>query len=396
MTKLIGTNPSTQDIDMKKWITMQTKRASAPTSIYWDVDVMEDPCFLTFCRSLSRPFALITDSNLEKPYGRPLFEVIKKGGCSVTFHTFKAGEKSKNREVKAQLEDALFGVGHRRDSCLIALGGGVTTDLVGYTAATFCRGIPYFSIPTSLLAMVDASLGGKTGVNLPLGKNLIGLNYSPLAVFIDFSTLKTLAEYQMREGLAEIIKHSLISDSKLFYQICTSLERWRARESLFIKELVYKSCQLKTGIVAFDMEEKGRRRILNFGHTIGHAIEVLEGYHIPHGEAIAIGMVVESLISYKLKKITANDFDTIYSLFRSIGYQLTFSDKITTQKMLDTMRFDKKAKQCIPRFVILDHVGKAKPLQGTYSMQIDPPLLLEVLRWMVAEFSRKAYATIPD
>ena len=207
---------------MKSRITFETKRERTITPIYLGLDIIRGSFFSTFCRKLAHPLALITDSDIHEHYGHLLFELIKKEGCDVTSHTFKAGEKSKNRRIKARLEDALFRMGHRRDSCLIALGGGVTTDLVGYIAATFCRGIPYLYIPTSLLAMVDASMGGKTGVNLPFGKNLIGVHYPPMAVFIDFSILRTLSEGQMREGLAEIIKHSLIAHAELFHHCLRS------------------------------------------------------------------------------------------------------------------------------------------------------------------------------
>jgi len=373
---------------MKDRIIFETQGERTITPVYFDLNLIQDPFFLTFCQELAHPLALITDSDVNEYYGRLLFKLIKKRGCDVTSHLFAAGEKSKNRSVKARLEDSLFRAGHRRDSCLIALGGGVTTDLVGYIAATFCRGVPYLSIPTSLLAMVDASMGGKTGVNLRFGKNLIGVNYPPLAIFIDFSTLRTLSDDQMREGLAEIIKHSLITHAELFHHLHSNLEKWRKKEIPFIKHIVYTSCQLKKNIVIADMRETGRRRILNFGHTIGHAIEVAEGYHISHGEAIAIGMIVEGLISYKLNKITAFAFDKIYHIFRLFGYRLALSNTITTQRMLDAMRYDKKSKQCVPQFVILNDVGAVEPFQGMYSTQIEVPLLREVLNWMIAEFSK--------
>jgi len=301
-------------------------------------------------------------------------------------HTFKAGEKSKSRTVKAELEDELFAKGHGRDSYFIAMGGGVTTDLVGFIAATFCRGVPYLSIPTSLLGMVDASIGGKTGINISYGKNLIGTTYSSEAFFIDLSTLNTLPEEEFRSGAAEIIKHGLIANRHLFEMLAEDLDKWNKRDVPFLKKLIFKSVLVKKRIVEIDLKEEGMRRMLNFGHTIGHAIETLEEYQMPHGEAVALGMVVESLIACKMKKIKEVEFDAIYRLLRAMRFKLSISDKVTSEKMLEVMRYDKKAQKRIPRFVILDKIGKVESFKGVYCKKIDDTVLTEALGWMVAEF----------
>ncbi len=365
---------------------LETEAKKIVTPIYFGLELLKEPLFATFCQKLRFRLAIITDSNLKKHHGQPLLDRIRGVAEGVTLHTFKAGEESKNQRVKGYLEKTLFQAGHRRDSCLIALGGGVTIDLVGYISATFCRGIPYLSIPTSLLAMVDVSLGGKTGINLPFGKNLVGVIHFPLATFIDFSTLKSLPKDRMREGLVEIIKHSLIADNQLFELLSQNLEKWEEKNIPFIKQIIYASCQIKKGVVESDIWEEGRRRILNLGHTIGHAIEALEEYQMPHGEAIAIGIIVESFISYKLKKIDITTFEKIYQIFRWVGCQLAFSPKVTKKGLLDLMRYDKKTKRCTPRFVILNGIGRVESFRGAYCTQINPSLLENILDWMIETF----------
>ncbi|MCB1083295.1 MAG: 3-dehydroquinate synthase, partial [Simkania sp.] len=205
-------------------------------------------------------------------------------------------------------------------------------------------------------------------------KNLIGATYHPLAIFMDLSFLTTLSDDGIREGTAEILKHGLIEHSYLFEMLDEDLEKWTERDMPFFKKLVYESCQVKRKVVEADPYEKGMRRMLNFGHTIGHAIEVLEEYKMPHGEAVALGMVVESMISFKLGKISESEFDEIYNLIKVMGYRLSISEKVTERQMLHMMRFDKKAKKRTPRFVILDGIGKVESFKDTYCTVIDEDL----------------------
>lgn len=371
---------------MKDQTTLKIKSREFKTTISIGLDLLQDPLFLKLCQDQHSPLAIVTDHHVGKLYGQQLLHFLTEAGLEATLHTFKAGEKSKSRTIKAQIEDELFEAGHGRDSTLIAMGGGVTTDLVGYIAATFCRGIPFISVPTSLLGMVDASIGGKTGINVSFGKNLIGATYHPLAIFIDLSFLNTLSDAGMREGTAEILKHGLIDHSYLFEMLDENLGKWKAGDIPFFKKLVYESCQVKRKVVEADPYEKGMRRMLNFGHTIGHAIEVIENYKMPHGEAVALGMVVESLISYKLGKIEESEFDEIYRLLKAMGYSLKISENVTESRMLEVMRFDKKAKKRTPRFVILDGIGKVESFKDIYCTEVDEDLLNEALGWMVAEF----------
>lgn len=371
---------------MKDHITLKTKSREFKTTISIGLDLLQDPLFLKLCQEQHSPLAIVTDHHVGKLYGQQLESFLTEAGLEVSMHTFKAGEQSKSRTVKAQIEDELFEAGHGRETTLIAMGGGVTTDLVGYIAATFCRGVPYISVPTSLLGMVDASIGGKTGINISFGKNLIGETYHPLAIFMDLSFLSTLSDAGMREGTAEILKHGLISHSYLFEMLDENLEKWRERDIPFLKKLVYESCQVKRKVVEADPYEKGMRRMLNFGHTIGHAIEVIENYKMPHGEAVSLGMVVESLISLKLGKLEEEEFDEIYRLLQVMGYPLKISENVTESRMLEVMRFDKKAKQRTPRFVILDGIGGVESFKDVYCTEVDEDVLNEALGWMVAEF----------
>ena len=275
-----------------------------------------------------------------------------------------------------------------RDTTLIVMGGGVATDLGGFVAATYCRGIPYISVPTTLLGMVDASMGGKTGVNVKSGKNLIGAFYPPKAIFIDLSMLATLPDKEILSGSAEMIKHGLIADKTLFNQLTEELKLWEQRDLDFFKTLVIENCKIKKKVVEGDFKESGERRILNFGHTIGHAIETVEEYSLSHGEAIAIGMIIEALISQKLGHLKETEFDAIYELIQTMGFPLKLSEKVTIEAMHRAMRQDKKAEGKIPRFVILHSIGKVESFKGAYCTSIEDSLLYEALGWMIAEFAK--------
>jgi len=225
-------------------------------------------------------------------------------------------------------------------------------------------------------------------VNVKYGKNLIGAFYPPLATFMDLSMLSTLSDKEMLCGTAEIIKYGLIHHHRLFEEIVEDLDKWEQRDLDFLRKIILESCQVKKKVVEADFKETGMRRTLNFGHTIGHAIEALEGYHTPHGEALAIGMIVESLISQKMGHLKEDAFDAIYRLLKKMGFPLTISEKVTIDAMLNAMTIDKKTQNTIPRFVILDGIGKVLSFKGDYCTTIDEELLHEALGWMIAEFSQ--------
>ncbi|MCB1085330.1 MAG: 3-dehydroquinate synthase [Chlamydiia bacterium] len=357
------------------------------TPVHFTFDLLSESHFIKAIKHHQGKMALLADKKVASLYGDPIIQLLKEKEIPCPVITFPSGEKQKNRRTKEKIEDALFDHHMGRDTLLIVMGGGVTTDLGGFVAATYCRGIPYLSIPTSLLGMVDASIGGKTGVNVPHGKNLIGAFYPPKALFIDFSFLSTLSDHDIRCGTAEIIKHGLIHNQKLFYSIVENLKEWQQRDLPFFKTLITESCHIKKKVVETDEKEGGLRRTLNFGHTIGHAIEQVENYALSHGEAIAIGMVVEALISHKLGHLREDDVDAIHEVFKQMGFALKLSEKVTIRKLKEAMILDKKSAQGAPRFVVLHAIGKVEPFKGAYCTLLDDILLEEALGWMIAKFA---------
>lgn len=241
----------------------------------------------TVCRlTKAKKVCIVTDSNVCPLYSGQVADNLNKAGLQVSHFTFPAGEKSKNSRTYIKLLNHLVKEGLDRHDCIIALGGGVVGDLAGFAAATYLRGIPYIQVPTTLLAMVDSSVGGKTGIDLAAGKNLCGAFWQPVAVLCDTDTLSTLPEAEFRSGCAEIIKYGILFDPTLFSHL-------EEAGMGFDRETVISRCvELKANVVAADERESGDRRLLNLGHTIGHAIERASKYTISHGQAIAIGMAV--------------------------------------------------------------------------------------------------------
>lgn len=332
-----------------------------------------EPAIISEIKPLASRFALFCDENVAKVIGNKWKEHLEKMGLLVTLVTFPAGEQEKTRERKAALEDLLFSQNFGKDSCFIALGGGVTTDLIGFLASTFCRGVPLVLAPTTLLGMVDAAIGGKTGVNTPFGKNLVGTFYPASKILIDPSVLNTLPPEELTNGTAEIIKYALIYSPTLFEQLKTST----------LDQILQKCIEIKTHVVQEDFEEKkGLRRILNFGHTIGHALEKIENYKISHGEAVAIGMLVESYISMKMGYLSMEAFQEIDALIRTFPFPLQLSDAVTKEAMLSALSHDKKAAKGSVRFVLLKKIGACEPFGGEYCTAIPAPILNEALEWM--------------
>ncbi|HEU5182510.1 MAG TPA: 3-dehydroquinate synthase, partial [Candidatus Polarisedimenticolia bacterium] len=239
-------------------------------------------------------YFLITDRHVARLHGRRLLGALRRHGLGVRLLVVPSGERAKTRETKSRLEDRMIAAGGGRDTAILALGGGMITDLAGFTAATYLRGVPYLSIPTTLLAMVDAAIGGKTAVDHPAGKNLIGAFHHPRAVLADVSTLATLSERDFRSGLAEVVKSAVVGDAALFQRLERSRAAVLSRHPSALTDLVIACGRVKSGVVRADEKESGKRAILNFGHTVGHALERLSRYRLTHGEAIAIGMCVEA------------------------------------------------------------------------------------------------------
>jgi 3-dehydroquinate synthase len=331
-------------------------------------------------------FALFCDETIAKLYGNRWALQLQKMGLNTAIFTFASGEQEKSREKKAELEDLLFSQKFGRDTCMIALGGGVTTDLIGFLASTYCRGVPLIFVPTTLLAMVDAAIGGKTGINTRFGKNLLGTYYPANKILIDTSILSSLPKTQWTNGLAEVIKYALIHSSDLF----EVLRKWCPEDSAYLEKIIYECILIKTGVVEMDYEEKtGLRRILNFGHTIAHALELLENFHLSHGEAVAIGMLVESRISVMMGHLSNSSLMEIEKLIHSFPFALKITSKITLENMHSTLALDKKASKGTARFVLLKKIGACHPFDGEYCLEVPQNILDEALTWMIAEYQSR-------
>lgn len=303
---------------------------------------------------------IVSDSNVAPLYAKTVQQTLDHCGCRTRIAILPAGETSKSAENLFGLYREALAAGLDRKGWVLALGGGVVGDLAGFLAGTWLRGVPFLQIPTSLLAMVDSSVGGKTGVNLPEGKNLIGVFYQPEGVFSDLACLDTLPDRERRCGLAEIVKTAAIADESLFRMLETSVESLNNSRSGIWEDLVLRCCQIKAEVVAADERELDRRAILNFGHTLGHALEAVVGYgQLLHGEAISLGMVFAARLSQRILGFQKEEVDRLRDLLFRLGLpvQVPAVAWATVQK---AMRLDKKVESGSPRFVLLSRLGEAE------------------------------------
>lgn len=338
--------------------------------------------YIPFLASQSTRFAIIADDNNAALYGRPLAQALTDNGLEAFVFSFPAGEHSKSRHTKELLEDQMFAKRLGRDTCLIALGGGVTTDLGGFIAATYCRGIPLIMIPTSLLCMVDACMGGKVGINVSYGKNLIGAIHHPEKILIDPATLKTQPLQTLRCGIVEMIKHGLIADQSYFASLDKHCADLLALDANIVEKAIYESCRIKTALVQQDTQEQGARFLLNFGHTVGHALEHLTDYTMTHGEAVAIGLLVESHMAVQLGHLQVGALASIKLLLVKYGLPLQLPSFISPQAIMDAMTLDKKSLMGEPRFVLIKDIGRPLILEGQYCFPVAKPIVLNALQWM--------------
>ncbi len=332
-------------------------------------------------KGTERP-VIITESRVYELYGKILQAHLADKDPLLL--VFPAGEEQKNRQTKADLEDQMLAAGCNRDSCIFALGGGVVSDLAGFIAATYCRGIPMVYLPTTLLAMVDAAVGGKTAVNTPFGKNMIGAFHQPRSVFMDVASLESLPPSEINGGFAEMLKHALIDEKELLQDFKAqflkknSNQHWLLQNSEWFIQTLARSVISKKKHVEADEQDRGRRHALNFGHTIGHAIELLSNYQIGHGRAVAIGTLVESYICLQEKTISAADFAEIKSCLELCDFSLQTPVLGDFAGVLHSMKLDKKATASSIRFALLDGLGATIP-QTTKA--IDQEKILQALEW---------------
>jgi 3-dehydroquinate synthase len=265
-----------------------------------------------------------------------------------------------------------------RDGAVIALGGGVVGDVAGYVSATYNRGIPYIQVPTTLVACVDSAVGGKTGVDTPHGKNLIGAFHQPWRVYIDVNTLKTLPENEIRGGLAEVIKYGVIKDEKFFGFLEKNIKRVFSFNTGALIHIVKRSCEIKGEVVELDEKESNLRKILNFGHTIGHAIENLSGYKISHGEAISMGMVAEGKIAVELGLWQKDELERLISLLKRAGLPVNLPTTLDLKQMMDTMKLDKKARGGKIEMVLPRRIGEMAKINGSYGIKIEEGIMFHI------------------
>lgn len=301
-----------------------------------------------------RRVAMIADEAVLALYLGGRFGKVSWEGETLPFPT---GERSKTRDTWARLTDALLQREFGRDSGIIALGGGVAGDLAGFVAATYMRGLPYIQVPTTLLAMLDASVGGKTGVDTPEGKNLIGAFHPPVAVVADPGALATLAEREFRGGLAEAVKHGLIADREYFRWIEREADALLRRDAAALEQLVRRSVEIKAEVVSADEREAGRRAILNAGHTVGHAIERATGYEVPHGEAVGLGLVAECELAVRLGLAAPALRERVEALLGRLGLPVRLPRPIPPDALLAAMASDKKNRGSRLRFSLPTALG---------------------------------------
>ncbi|MBI4500415.1 MAG: 3-dehydroquinate synthase [Gemmatimonadetes bacterium] len=305
----------------------------------------------------STHYAIITDSHVASLHAERLRQALQSA-ATVTVASFPAGEWNKTRETWAALTDRLLAAGIGRDGAILALGGGVVGDVAGFVAATYLRGIPYVQVPTTLLAMIDSSIGGKTGVDTSAGKNLVGAFHQPRLVVADVQTLTTLPRNHIAAGLAEALKHGAIADRSYLDRLVAAREPLLGRDTRALAEAVAESVRIKALVVLEDEREHGRRAILNFGHTVGHAIEAAMGYSLLHGEAIAIGMVVEAQIGVQLGLTERTDADQLRSVVERFDLPSSVPEEAKVAGLLDAMRHDKKSRASTIRLSLIKRLGE--------------------------------------
>ena len=305
-----------------------------------------------------RRFAVITDSTVEPLYARPLIQQLWEAGYQADLFSFPAGEKSKTRETKAMLEDAMLEKGYRRDCCIIAVGGGVVTDLAGFVAGTYGRGVPFINYATTLLAAADASVGGKTAVDTPLATNLIGMFNQPKKVYLDLDAWQTLPAREISSGMAETIKHACLADRDFFDQLERHMDEIMALEPRICEYMAEKNCQIKYRVVMKDERESGLREVLNLGHTVGRAVETVSNYCLLHGEAVAIGLHAAAELSREMGFLSGEDVSRIVRLLGRAGLPTEIPEYINREALIKKLYTDKKVRNGKLRFVIPQEIGR--------------------------------------
>jgi 3-dehydroquinate synthase len=323
-------------------------------------------------------FAIITNPTVKSLYGKHVAQTLEAAGFSCTTFEIPDSETSKSLDVATRLYQELANKGFDRDSCIIGLGGGAVGDLAGFVAATYMRGIELVHIPTTLLAQVDSAIGGKTGIDIPQGKNLVGAFHQPAMVISDTRALKTLPERDFRAGLAEVVKYGMISDAELFSQLEREIASILRLDERAVTRIVITCSTIKSRIVEEDERDRGKRLALNYGHTLGHALEAASGYTgYRHGEGVAIGMLFAASVSVKLGHLPEKDHRRLSALLSSFDLPTSIDKSMETKVLLGFMKTDKKSRGGKIRLVLPTRIGEA-----IVAEDICPELIMATLEEM--------------
>jgi 3-dehydroquinate synthase len=319
---------------------------------------------------------VVTDENLAST--GHLHKLL--GGRPVaTFTISPAGEASKTIDTVVAIIEAMEKAYLGRDTLVVALGGGTVGDIAGFAAAVFKRGVPVVQIPTTTVAQADSAVGGKTGVDSSMSKNAFGAFWYPAGVYIDVATLATLDDRQYRAGLVESVKHAIIADVDYFEFFEANLDTILERRPEVLEEVAHRNCKIKGRVVEADPREQNMRRILNYGHTIGHAVEAATGFELLHGEAVAIGMIAAGLIEIEMGLGQPDRLDRIRSILEKLGVPVKLPPNLAEENLIDLIKRDKKAINKWPRFVLVDRIGGVHCVDGQYAVEVAPELVTKVL-----------------
>jgi len=317
-----------------------------------------------------RRVALIADARVAGLWGRSIAAQLRKKGVRCELFTFKGGEKNKNQATATKLSHELLEKHFGRDSFIIALGGGVTGDLAGYVAATYLRGVPYIHMPTTLLAMVDSSIGGKVGIDTPYGKNTLGAFWQPRAVVADLAFLKELPTREVVNGLLEAIKTFFTSDREGLALVREIDPAAPIAKPDIMREIVTRSVRFKAGVTERDEREENERRVLNFGHTVGHAIELLSGFKMLHGYAVGVGMLVEAKMAEVLGLLPHEEYEELERILGTLGIHKRTLRDFPLAEIMRAMKADKKARAGKPYYVLLRSLGSVHTKGGQYAHHV--------------------------
>ncbi len=352
------------------------KRIDSSYNIY-----IENNAFSKIAADLKRKpagnkYAVITDSNVKRIFGKQLMKHLKRKRLDACMIDFPPGESNKRLKTIESIQERMLAKGLNRKSAVIAFGGGIAGDVAGFAAASYMRGIPFIQLPTSLLAMVDSSIGGKVGVDLPSGKNSSGAFKQPESVYIHLNALKSLPEREMRNGMAEVVKHAVMADKKLFSFLEKNVNRIMGGNMKILGKVIKRNCEIKGRIVEKDELEENLRKTVNYGHTVGHALEVLTNYRkYSHGEAIAIGMNAAAIISEKMGLMDSGDVKRQRLLLERIGLPTKIPKNISNAKILRELKKDKKVIDGVEKFVLPKKIGKMHSIKGNYALDVSKGII---------------------